>query len=274
MNLVIKEYHKRARILLENWQDRSDSRASFIEPTPADLAASIELSLLTADASISEINKLCKTALAHNVAGVCVNPVHVERCVQLLDGKMPVSCVVAFPLGANHPKTKVFEAELAVSQGAQTLELVLNRGLLKTSNFQEVFEELRVVRHACPESNLTVILETGQLEPLEIIIASMLCREAGVDDLKTATGFNEVGSTAESVSLMYSVLGEDLGIIAGGVEPDREILITCLKAGASRVSIAIKALEGNLPGFFEGSDQRSACDQSADSPSSHQSISR
>jgi len=250
MSLVNKEYHKRARILLENWQERPVSSVGFTEAPSAKLAASVEFSLLTADASISEINKLCKTALAYNVSAVCVNPVHVERCVQLLDGKVPVICVVGFPLGTNHSATKVFEAELAVSHGAQTLEMVLNRGLLKTSNFQEVFEEIQAVRHACPESNLTVILETGQLEPLEIIIACMLCREAGVDDVKTATGFTEAGLTAESVSLMRSVLGEDLGIIADSVDPDREMLLTCLKAGASRVSIASNASEEALSGLL------------------------
>ena len=109
MNLVNKEYHKRARILLESWQDQPDSRAGFLESSSASLAAAIDLFLLTADASISEINKLCKDALAQNVAGIRVNPVHVERCVQLLDGKMPVTCVVGFPLGVSHPKTKVLK---------------------------------------------------------------------------------------------------------------------------------------------------------------------
>ncbi|NQV49105.1 MAG: deoxyribose-phosphate aldolase [Candidatus Marinimicrobia bacterium] len=254
MNLVNKEYHKRARILLENWQDQPDSRAGFMEPSSASLAAAIDLFLLTADTSISEINKLCKDALVQNVAGICVNPVHVERCVQLLDGKMPVTCVVGFPLGASHPKTKVFEAELAVSQGARALELVLNRGLLKTSNFQEVFEEIRAVRHACPESNLTVILEAGQLDPLEIIIACMLCREAGVDDVKSATGYSDAGTSTEAVSLMRFVLGEDLGVIAGEMSPDRGKVLAFLKAGATRLSLNFSAAGGTLSGFIDDSD--------------------
>lgn len=254
MNLVIKEYHKRARLLLENWQDQPASSAGFSEDHPAELAARVELVLLTADASISEINKLCKTALTLKVAGVCVNPVHVERCVQLLDGKIPVSCVVAFPLGANHAKTKVFETELAASQGAETLEMVLNRGLLKTSNFQEVFEELRAVRHACPDSNLTVILETGQLEPMQIIIACLLCREAGVDDVKNATEYHKFQELVESISLMRSVLGEDLGIIAGGIPIDREILLSCLKAGANRVSLDVGAGNESLSDLLNDSD--------------------
>ncbi len=233
MNLVNKEYHKRARILLENWKNNSVVLADWAEPDPETLKQSMNLCLFKADASISEVNKLCKEAKAHNVSYVTVTPAHVERCVRFSDGKLAVAAFVGFPLGANHPEAKVFEAALAATHGAQALELVLNVGLLKTSNFQEVFEELRAVRYACPEVDLTVIIETGLLDPIQTIIGCMLCREAGIDDVKTATGLTDLENQAQNVSLMRFVLGEDLGIIASGGIESREMALKCLQAGAS-----------------------------------------
>lgn len=213
------------------------------------------LSLLKADASISEVNKLCKEAREFKLGGVCVNPVHVERCVQFAGDEMPVSAVVGYPLGANHPETKIFEADLAVQQGASAVELVLNTGLLKTSNFQEVFEELRAVRYACPESDLTIILETALMDPLQIIIGCMLCREAGADDVKTSTQNRGIEKSAETVSLMRFVLGDDLGVIAAGDISTVELAQNHLHAGASRLSVEFIQAGTPLSAIFTNSEQ-------------------
>jgi len=255
MNLVNKEYHKRARVLLENWQDSGVFSTSFEKLSNETLAGKIELSLLTADASISEINKLCKIAREYALGSVCVNPSHVQRSVQMLGEDIPVGTVIGFPLGASHPKIKVVEAELAVSQGAKNLSMVLNVGLLKTSNFQEVFEELRAVRYACPEAELTIILETALLEPLQIIIACMLSREAGADDVMTSTGFSKAGATPENISLMRSVLGEDLGVIASGGISDRESILNLLKAGAVGLRLNFTATNESMYGLTNKPDQ-------------------
>jgi len=255
MNLVNKEYHKRARVLLENWQDSGVFSTSFETPLDETLASKIELSLLTADASISEINKLCRVAREYTAGGVCVNPGHVERCVQFLGDDIPVGTVIGFPLGANHTQIKVAEAELAVSHGAKNFSMVINVGLLKTSNFQEVFEELRAVRYACSEADLAIILETALLEQLQIIIACMLSREAGADDVMTSTGFSSAGATPENVSLMRSVLGEDLGVIASGGIRDRESILNLLKAGAVGLSLDFTATNESMYGLTNKSDQ-------------------
>ena len=255
MNLVNKEYHKRARILLENWQERGVFLDDFIEPSDGDLASCISLCLLKPDASISEANSLCKQAREYSLDSVCVNPALVEHTVRFASDDFPVNTVVGFPLGANHQQIKVAEAELGVSQGVSGLEVVLNTGLLKTSNFQEVFEELRAVRYSCPESDLTVILETSLLEPLQIIIACMLCREAGVDDVKTSTGFIQGDSVVEDVSLMRFVLGDDLGITASWGLNSREICMTYLQAGATRLSVDYLSPGKPLSAILNISDQ-------------------
>ena len=255
MNLVNKEYHKRARVLLENWQDGVVFSTSFVELSNEDLASNIELSLLTPDASISEVNKLCKVGREYALRGVCVNPAHVERCVQILGDDIPVGTVVGFPLGANHPQIKVAEARLAANQGAKSLSLALNIGLLKTSNFQEVFEELRAVRYACPEADLSIILETTLLEPLQVIIACMLSREAGADDVMTSTGFSSLSATPENVSLMRSVVGDDLGVRASGTINDRESMFHILKAGATGLILPFLVTSESLYGLTKYSDR-------------------
>ena len=255
MNLVNKEYHKRARVLLENWQDRGVFSGDFTEPSDQELASIISLCLLKADVSISEANKLCKEAREYGLKSVCVNPALVEHAVQFASGEIPVNTMVGFPLGANHPQIKVAEAEMGVRQEVSGLEMVLNIGLLKTSNFQEVFEELRAVRYSCPEADLTVILETSLLEPMQIIIACMLCREAGVDDVKTSTSFMDTEVNVDDISLMRFVLGEDLGVVASGRVLSRETCMTCLKAGATRLSIDYLSPGKPLGDILSASDQ-------------------
>jgi len=235
MNLVNKEYQKRARILLENWQARGVFPEEHSEPTSEALANMIDHTILKPDASISAVNKICKEALEHRFASVCVNPVHVERCVDLLGDKVPVCTVIGFPLGANHSEIKAHEAKLAVEQGAQEIDMVLNVGLMKTANFQEVYADIKAVRLGGEDGLLKVILETCLLSQEEIIIACLLCREAGADYVKTSTGFSSGGATAEDISLMRFVVGEDLGVKASGGIRTREDALTMVRAGASRL---------------------------------------
>ena len=124
--------------------------------------------------------------------------------------------------------------------------MVINSGLLKTSNFQEVFEEMRAVRYACPEADLTIILEVALLEPLQVIIACMLCREAGADAVKASTAFAGPGAPPENVSLMRFVLGDDLDIVASGSSMDREGMVSLLKVGASRLTVGFLATDDTL----------------------------
>lgn len=235
MNLVNKEYQKRARILLENWQDRRVFPDTFESPSAEALAAMIDHTILKPDASISAVNTICKEAREHKFASVCVNPVHVERCVASLGDDVPVCTVVGFPLGANHADIKAAETALAVKQGAREIDMVINVGLLKTANYQEVFEDIKAVRLACPEAELKVILETCLLDEMEIIVACLLCREAGADFVKTSTGFSSGGATAENVSLMRYVVGDDLGVKASGGIRNYEDALRMVKAGANRL---------------------------------------
>ncbi len=233
MNAVNKEYQNKARRLLENWQD--EEIFSRNEPAENLLAGMIDHTLLKPDASIAAVNKLCQEAREYKFASVCVNPVHVERCVQNLENEIATCTVIGFPLGSNHTDIKAAEAQLAEKQGARELDMVLNVGLLKTANYQDVFEDIKAVRLAGPEAVLKVILETCLLTEAEIIIASLLCREAGADYVKTSTGFSSGGATVEHVSLMRYVVNDDLGVKAAGGIRTREDALKMVRAGATRL---------------------------------------
>lgn len=236
MNLVNKEYHKRANALIAQWQDTREHSAAFELPSYQELTAMFDHVLLDPATSISALNKTCKEALSNLYASVCVNPVYVERCVDLVKKEVAVCTVVGFPLGANHTRVKALETELAVTHGATEISMVINIGLLKTANYQEVFEDIKAVRLAGPEAELKVILESGSLTEKELVVACLLSREAGADFVQTSTGFSPRAATAEHVSLMRFVVSEDLGVIAAEKITTSVDLQAMIKAGASRVA--------------------------------------
>lgn len=133
--------------------------------------------------------------------------------------------------------------------------MVINIGLLKTSNFQEVFEELRSVRHVCPEADLTIILETVLLEPLQTIIASMLCREAGADAVMTSTGSSSSPATPKDVSLLRFVLGDDLDVVALADIKKHDGIVGFLKAGVSRLTVGFSDTDDTLPDLIKQYDR-------------------
>ena len=245
MNVVNKEYQKKARLLLKNWRDGAVVLKE--EPSAEMLAGMIDHTLLKPDASIAAVNKLCQEAREYKFASVCVNPVHVERCVRYLEDEIATCTVIGFPLGSNHTDIKAAEARLAEQQGARELDMVINVGLLKTANYQEVFEDIKAVRLAGAQSLLKVILETCLLTEEEIIIASLLCREAGADYVKTSTGFSSGGATVEHISLMRHIVKEDLGVKASGGIRTREDALKMVQAGASRLgaSAGVSIIKNN-----------------------------
>jgi deoxyribose-phosphate aldolase len=246
MNLVNKEYHKKAARIVETWSGQDKRMDTIARPSPDQIASMIDHTLLKPDASISAINKLCQEAKGNGFASVCVNPVHVERCVENLAGAIATCTVVGFPLGANISSIKHAEARLAVEQGATELDMVLNIGLLKTANFQEVYEDIRAVRSVDMNVVLKVILETCLLSKEEIVIACMLSREAGADFVKTSTGFSSGGATVDDVSLMHYVVKEELEVKASGGIKTREDAIQMIQAGATRLgaSAGIEIIAG------------------------------
>ena len=199
----------------------------------------IEHTLLKQDATKEDFLKLFEEAKEHNFLGVCINPAYVKFAKNHLKGTgIKVVTVVGFPLGANLPSVKAYEAACAVEDGADEIDMVINVSALKDKNYEYVINDIQTVKESCGFSLLKVILETDLLEKAEIKKACELCIEAGADFVKTSTGFvkNGVGAKVEDVKLMYETVSpHGLKVKASGGIRDKESAIKLIEAGASRL---------------------------------------
>ncbi len=198
----------------------------------------IDHTLLKADATRTQIINLCDEAVRYGFHAVMVNPANVAlAAVHLHDSRVKVGTVVGFPLGANLTVTKMAEAEAALRGGAHELDMVLNIGALKSGERIVVHQEMRsVVRLAHDRGAiLKVILENSLLTQVEKILACSLALEAGVDFVKTSTGFSDSGATAADVVLMRGVVGLGVGVKAAGGIRTAAQLMEMVEAGANRI---------------------------------------
>jgi deoxyribose-phosphate aldolase len=215
--------------------------------TASELAQMIDHTLLKPEATPGQIDRLCAEARRYSFASVCVNPVYVQRCAEALRGSAVKVCVViGFPLGANTPEVKAFEAVKAIQDGATELDMVINVGALKAGELAQVRQDIHQVVEAASASAalVKVIIEACLLTDEEKVTACQLAKQAGADYVKTSTGFSTGGATPEDVTLMRRTVGPEMGVkAAGGVRTlaDAQRMI---EAGASRLgaSAGVKIL--------------------------------
>jgi deoxyribose-phosphate aldolase len=213
-----------------------------IAPTegPWDLSPLIDHTLLKPEANGAQVEILCAEARAHGFASVCVNPLWVSLAASLLNGSSVRTCtVVGFPLGASARRAKAFEAEIAQLDGAQEVDMVLAIGAVKSGDWESVRRDLEALRSATPAPTvLKVILETCLLDDAEKIRACELACEAGLDFVKTSTGFSSGGATEADVALMRRTVGAGLGVKASGGIRSYEAALRMVRAGATRLGLS------------------------------------
>ncbi|MEQ6855707.1 deoxyribose-phosphate aldolase [Lysinibacillus capsici] len=200
-------------------------------------ARMIDHTLLKAEATKEQIEKLCAEAKQFNFASVCVNPTWVKRSSELLQGTDVLVCtVIGFPLGANTPTVKAFEAKDAIANGAKEVDMVINIGALKDKNYDLVQADIAAVVEAAKDSALVkVIIESCLLTDEEKVKACELAVAAGADYVKTSTGFSTGGATAEDIALMRKTVGPELGVKASGGVRSLEDMKKMVEAGATRI---------------------------------------
>lgn len=212
------------------------------------MAGYIEHTLLKQDASLAEVEKLCREAVEYGFATVVVNPCNIEAASKLTAGsKVKVATVIGFPLGANTTAVKVYEAEDAVRLGANEVDMVMNIGRFKEKKYDYVHQDIAAVAMAVKgKAVLKVIVETGFLEDWEITKISEIVKDAGADFIKTSTGFAKGGAMVNHIQLMKGVLGDSIGIKASGGVRSYEQAQAMIKAGATRIgtSSGIAIVEG------------------------------
>lgn len=211
-------------------------RTATIEKA-ADLARYIDHTLLKPEATAGQIDALCDEAAKHRFSSVCVNSAWVERCAVRLRGSgVKVCAVVGFPLGAMDPRSKAFEASVAVEKGASEIDMVMNIGAMKAGDLGAVREDILAVRRACRVGVvLKVIIETCLLTDDEKVLACELSKGAGADFVKTSTGFSKSGATPADVALMRRTVGPKLGVKAAGGVRSLEDAVAMIEAGATRL---------------------------------------
>lgn len=212
------------------------------------LASYIDHTQLRPEATIEQVQQLCEEAKRYGFAAVCIAPCYVAFAKEQLTGTaVRIATVVGFPLGYQHSKVKFLETHQAVADGAHEIDVVINMSAFKSGRYEEVENELSDLAKFChlKEAELKVIIETAYLTAAEIEKACAICTTAGVDYVKTSTGFAGSGAKLEDVQLMRKVLPDHIKIkAAGGIKTfaDAQAFI---KAGADRLgcSASIQIIE-------------------------------
>ncbi len=197
----------------------------------------IDHTMLKANATRADIEKLCQEAKQHEFASVCVNTCFVPLAAELLRGsEVKVCCVVGFPLGAMSTPAKAFEAQWAVEHGAQEVDMVLNVGAMISGEEEIVLRDIEaVVQAAHPKAIVKVILENCLLNDEQKIRACKLCVQAGAEFVKTSTGFSNGGATVEDVALMKRAVDGRAKVKAAGGIRTRQQALAMIEAGADRI---------------------------------------
>ncbi|MEG0261160.1 MAG: deoxyribose-phosphate aldolase [Lysinibacillus sp.] len=199
-------------------------------------AAMIDHTLLKAEATREQIEKICAEAKEFNFASVCVNPTWVKTSSDLLQGTdVKVCTVIGFPLGASTSATKAFETKDAIANGATEIDMVLNIGALKEGNDDLVQSDIAAVVEAANGTLVKVIMETCLLTDQEKVKACELAVAAGADFVKTSTGFSTGGATVEDITLMRKTVGPTIGVKASGGVRSLEDMQKMVTAGATRI---------------------------------------
>lgn len=210
-----------------------------------DIAGYIDHTILKADATPYDIERICNEALKYRFYAVCVNPVYVELAASILKGKVKTATVLGFPLGASSVHIKAEEAKTAIEDGADELDMVMNIGMMKCGDYEYVRDEIRLIKNVCKDHVLKVIIETCLLTEEEKRSALKACIEGGADFIKTSTGFSTGGADVNDIVLFRELAEGRIKIKASGGIRDRESALRMIEAGAGRLgtSASVKIVE-------------------------------
>jgi deoxyribose-phosphate aldolase len=204
------------------------------------MANLIDQTLLKPDATKDDIRRLCQEAMNYGFWSVCINPSYIPLAASILqDNEVKICSVVGFPLGANTPEVKAFEAEKALRDGANEIDMVINLGALKSGDYELVKRDIRsVVEQGVRFQRgviVKVIIETGLLIDNDKALACKVVKESGANFVKTSTGINTRGATVQDVEFIRRLVGPEFGVKASGGIRTYEDAIKLIEAGANRI---------------------------------------
>lgn len=202
------------------------------------IAAYIDHTILKPDTTLEDIRRVCNEAKEYGFAAVCIPPLYIKSAVELLDGSaVKKAAVIGFPMGYTAIEAKLAEVVLAIVDGADELDMVMNISAVKNNDWQFIAHEINAILPVIKNKNrvIKIIIETGLLTSDEIIKCCELYGAAGVDFLKTSTGFSGKGASVADVQLMRQYLPSHIQIKASGGIRSYSFACELIKAGANRI---------------------------------------
>lgn len=209
-----------------------------------DVAATIDHAVLKPNQTEDDLRENAALCIQYHVASMCVRPCDIALSAELLsNSNVMVSTVLSFPHGADTTATKTFQAQQAIADGAQEIDMVMNIGQFLSGNFDRIREDIREVAAAAHSSNvvLKVIQESCFLTLDEVARACEITAEAGADFVKTSTGFGPSSATPEIIDVMVRTVGGKLGVKASGGIRCWDQAVAYLEQGATRLGIGATA---------------------------------
>ena len=208
----------------------------------------VDHTLLKPEATWAQIREICDDAMKYHTATVCIPASYVRACHDYMAGRpdrVGVCTVIGFPTGYSTTEAKVFEAADAVKNGADEIDMVINIGMLKDGQDEDVLAEINAVKAACAGRPLKVIIETCLLSEDEKIRMCGIVSRSDADFIKTSTGFSTAGATFEDIALMKAHMAPGKGIkAAGGIaslaDAERFLELGATRLGTSRIVRLVK----------------------------------
>ncbi len=196
----------------------------------------IDHTLLKQDSNTNAIKKLCDEAIKHCFYSVCIPPSYASFAFNILkNSQIKICTVVGFPLGYSTLSTKIYEMNTMTELGVDEIDVVLNIGNIKNTNWDLVEEEIKCLSKNKGKTILKLIIESGVLEISEIIQVCKITNKYPIDFLKTSTGFAKTGATVEAVTTMRENLRPDIKIKASGGIKTIQDAEKFIKIGADRL---------------------------------------
>ena len=182
----------------------------------ATILSHVDHTLLKPEATWEQIKTLCDEAMEFGCATVCIPPSFVKQAAAYVQGNLKICTVISFPNGYNTTAAKIFETKDAVENGASEIDMVINNGMVKDRQWDDIAHEIAGIKAACLGRPLKVIIETCLLSDMEKIKLCQLAAKEEVAYVKTSTGFSTGGATREDVALLRENLPASVKVKASG----------------------------------------------------------
>ena len=210
-----------------------------------EIMAKVDHTLLLTTATKAEIRQTLDDAMHYGAASACIPPSFVAFAKEYVGNRLPICTVIGFPNGYMTSAVKLYEAQCALADGADELDMVVNVSWIKDGLYAEVAAEIAAMKKVTGDKILKVIIETCLLTDDEKRRMCEVVRDSGADFIKTSTGFSTGGATFEDIALFVSELPKGFGIkAAGGIQTladaERFLELGATRLGTSRIVKLLK----------------------------------